>query len=154
MLNARVAAGVPFGATGTVAIIAGGVVAAVVAYHPTQHLVWMVAYLVLVVGVMQWVFGIGQAWLAAAAPTRGVAWGQWGLFNLGSVAVIGGTFDDSTRTVTVGTVLFALAIGWFLYGVRHGRHRGWCRAYQVLLALILVSACIGLVISAVSNAAA
>lgn len=154
MLNPRVAAAAPFAITGGAAIVAGGAIAAAVAYHPTQHLIWMVAYLVLVVGVMQCVFGVGEAWLAASEPATRTTWGQWLLFNLGNAAVIGGTFCDSTTIVAAGTAAFALAVAWFLYGVRHCRHRGWCRAYQVLLALILVSACIGLVISAVSNGAA
>lgn len=154
MLNTRSGAALPFAATGGAAIIAGGAIAAAVAYHPTQHLIWMVAYLVLVVGVMQCAFGAGEAWLAASVPEPRLAWGQWTLFNVGNAAVIGGTFCDSTAIVAAGTVAFALAVAWFLYGVRHCRHHGWCRAYQVLLALILVSACIGLVISAVSNGAA
>ncbi|MGH8148173.1 MAG: hypothetical protein ACREPY_17815 [Rhodanobacteraceae bacterium] len=151
MLNRRVAAAAPFGALGTAAIVAGGAIAAAIAYHPTEHLVWMVAYLVLVVGVMQWVFGAGEAWLAECAPGGAMIWGQWALFNLGNAGVIGGTLCDRTDVVAAGTLLFALAIAWFLYGVRRSRQRGWGIAYRTLLALILLSACTGLVISAVSN---
>lgn len=151
MLNRRVAAAAPFAALGTAAILAGGATAAAIAYHPTEHLVWMVAYLVLVVGVMQWLFGAGEAWLAERAPDGATIWGQWALFNLGNAGVIGGTLCDRTNVVAAGTLLFALAIAWFLYGVRRSRLRGWGIAYRILLALIFLSACIGLVVSAASN---
>ncbi|HJP98462.1 MAG TPA: hypothetical protein VJ862_07875 [Rhodanobacteraceae bacterium] len=154
MLNARVAAAAPFVALGAAAILAGGATAAAIAYHPTEHLVWMVAYLVLVVGAMQWVFGAGQAWLADRPPPPGAAWGQWVLFNLGNAGVIGGTLCNRTGIVAAGTLLFLVSIGGFLYGVRHGRRRGWGIAYRILLALIFLSACVGLGISAVSHGSA
>jgi len=153
MLSGRVAATAPFVALGAASILAGGATAAAVAYHPTEHLVWMVAYLVLVMGAMQWVFGAGQAWLAERPPPIGMAWGQWVLFNLGNAGVIGGTLCNRTGIVAAGTLLFVAAIGWFLYGVRHSRRRGWGIAYRVLLALIFLSAGIGLGISFVSHPA-
>jgi hypothetical protein len=151
MLSGRAAATAPFAALGAAAILAGGATAAAIAHHPTEHLVWMVAYLVLVVGAMQWVFGAGQAWLAVRPPPFGVVWGQWVLFNLGSAGVIGGTLCNRTVIVAAGTLLFVAAIGWFLHGVRHSRRHGWGIAYRVLLALIFLSACVGLGISAVSH---
>lgn len=153
MLSRRVAAGAPFAVLGAAAIVAGGATAAGIAYHPTEHLVWMVAYLVLVVGVMQAVFGAGQAWLAERPPAPGVAWGQWILFNLGNAGVIGGTFANRTGVVAAGTLLFVVAIAWFLHGVRRCRRRGWGAAYRILLGLIFLSACIGLGISAVGHPA-
>ncbi len=120
-----------------------------IARHPTQHLVWMVAYLVLVVGVMQCVFGAGQAWLAEHPPGARRVWGQWVLFNLGNAGVIGGALCNRTGVVAVGTVLFVAALAWFFVGVRRARIRAWGVAYHVLLGLILVSACVGLVLSAV-----
>lgn len=151
MLNPRVAAAAPFAVTGTAGIVAGGAIAAAIAYHPTEHMVWMVAYLVLVVGVMQWLFGVGQAWLAASIPRPRASWGQWLLFNLGNAGVIGGTLANRTGVVAVASVLFVCALCWFLVGVRHTRQRGWSIAYRVLLVLVLLSAGIGLVISAASN---
>lgn len=151
MLNPRVASAVPFAALGTAAIVAGGAVAAAIAYQPTEHLVWMVAYLVLVVGVMQWIFGAGQAWLAVSVPSARAIWGQWLLFNLGNAGVIGGTLANRTGVVAAASVLFVCALGWFLFGVRRIRQRGWGTAYRVLLIMVLLSAGIGLVISAKSN---
>lgn len=151
MLNRRIAAGAPFVVLGGLAIIGAGATAAAIAYHATEPLVWMVAYLVLVVGVMQMVFGAGQAWLAERVPGSGVAWCQWVLLNLGNAGVIGGTLGHRTGLVALGTLLFVLALAWFLFGVRCCRRFGWGIAYRVLVALILVSSGIGLVISAVSN---
>lgn len=151
MLNARVAAAAPFAVVGTAAIIAAGGIAAAIAWHPTEHLVWMVAYLVLVAGVMQWVFGVGAAWLAADPPGRGAMWATWGLFNVGNAGVIGGTLCSHTGVVAIATVLFVLALAGFLSTVRRSRHHGWAVAYRVAVVLILLSAATGLVLSALSN---
>ncbi len=153
MLSRRAAAVAPFLAFGAAAIVAGGATAAAIAYHPTEHLVWMVAYLVLVVGAMQGVLGSGQAWLAEGPPPARIVWSQWALFNLGNAGVVGGTLCNRTGIVAAGTLLFVAAIGWFLYGVRHCRRRGWGIAYRALLALISLSALIGLGISAMSHPA-
>ena len=147
MLNPRAVAALPFVALGVAAVIAGGATAAAVAYQPTEHLVWMVAYLVLVVGVMQCAFGAGQAWLAQDPPPGRVTWGQWGVFNLGNAGVSAGTLGDRFGLVAGGTLLFVLAIAWFLYGVRAVRWRGWGIAYRVLVGLIFASSLVGLVIS-------
>lgn len=65
--------------------------------------------------------------------------------------MVGGTLCNRTAIVAAGALLFVAAIGWFLYGVRHSRRRGWGIAYRLLLALIFLSACAGLAISAASN---
>ncbi|MEO6972399.1 MAG: hypothetical protein ABI135_03120 [Rhodoferax sp.] len=151
MLNPRAVAALPFVAVGIAAVIVGGATAAAVAYQPTEHLVWMVAYLVLVVGVMQCAFGAGQAWLAQDPPSGRVTWWQWGLFNLGNAGVIAGTLGGRFGLVAGGTLLFAVAIAWFLYGVRAVRWRGWGMAYRALVGLIFASSLIGLVISTGAN---
>ena len=150
-LNRRTVAALPFMVSGLAAIIAGGGTAAAIAYHPTEHLIWMVAYLVLVVGVMQGAFGAGQAWLAQDPPHPHVAWYQWALYNLGNAAVIVGTLDDRFDLVAAGTVLFAVAIAWFLFGIRTARWRYWGIGYRVLLGVVFATSLIGLVISRVAN---
>lgn len=149
---ARLTTCLPFVVLGIVAIVSGGVIAAAIAHQPSRSLVWMVAYLVLVVGVVQIVFGAGQAWLAARVPTRSTTWGQWLVFNVANACVIVGTLCNSTDLVALGTVAFVLALAWFLWGVHRCRHGGWGIAYRVLLALMLVSANVGLVLSVVSHA--
>lgn len=147
MTPQRLHAAAPFAILGGLAIVAGGGVAAASAHAPSQPLVWMVAYLVLVVGVAQMVFGTGQAWLAEVAPARATIWTQWWVLNLGNAGVIGGTLWRRPGLVTLGTLLFVAAIGWFLVATGHSRHRRWGLAYRVLLGLLLASACIGVALS-------
>ncbi|HEU4857129.1 MAG TPA: hypothetical protein VFS86_07495 [Rhodanobacteraceae bacterium] len=137
----------PFVVTGAVAIIAGGFIAAGVARRPLQHLVWMSAYLVLVAGIAQIVFGAGQAWLPTRlAGTRWIA-AEWGIFNLGNAGVITGTLMGSFPLVLVGTLLFAVGIALFLLGTHAANRRGWLLGYRVLLGLIFLSSLVGLALS-------
>lgn len=148
-MDERRRAWVPFVVTGGAAIIAGGLVAAAVARQPVQVLVWMSAYLVLVVGVAQIAFGAGQAALAARVPS--VRWiaGEWLVFNLGNAGVITGALRGSFAMVCAGTLLFATAIALFLWHARGGSRRGWLLAYRILLALIFASSLVGLGLSVV-----
>lgn len=150
VLNARARAGKPFVVLGVLAIIAGGLVSGATAHEPSRFLMWLVAYLVLVVGAMQIVFGAGQAWLAVRLPGFGVIWGQWVVFNLGNAGVILGTYLQDTALVALGTLLFALALLWFLYATRQNRWRVWGVAYRALLGLLFLSSCVGVVLSIVS----
>lgn len=81
----------PFAWLGIAAVITGGLVAAAVAHAPVQKLVWMSAYLVLIVGVAQIVFGAGQAALSSPVASPGWIAGEWIVFNLGNAGVIAGT---------------------------------------------------------------
>lgn len=136
-----------FTATGSAAIIAGGLVAAAVAHRPTEPLVWMSAYLVLVVGVAQWVFGLGQAWLSADAPKTAWLASEWIIFNLGNTGVIAGTLADLPSLVVAGTVLFIVAIALFLVSTRGNAHPRWLAGYRVLLGLIFLTSLTGLVLA-------
>ena len=120
--------------------------AAAVAHRPTQRLVWMSAYLVLIVGVAQIVFGAGQAWLSEHAPSLGWVAGEWVVFNLGNAGVIAGTLAGSFGLVMAGTALFAVGIALFLLGAR-GTRGGWLLGYRVLLGLIFLSSLVGLALS-------
>ncbi|MGH8182271.1 MAG: hypothetical protein ACREPH_01260 [Rhodanobacteraceae bacterium] len=145
----------PFVLLGGTAIIAGGLLAAVVglpgaaatANLPLRHLAWASAYLVLIVGVAQIVFGAGQAWLPARVPAAGWVAGEWIVFNLGNAGVIAGTLFGSFALVCVGTLLFAAGIALFLLGARGARRGGWLVGFRVLLGLIFVSSLIGLALS-------
>lgn len=140
----------PFKAFGAAAIIAAGFIAAAIAYHSTEHLVWMIAYLVLVVGVVQYVLGAGQERLADKKPSGLAIGGQWLVLNLGNAGVIGGTLLGSFVAVVIGTVLFAAAMVWFLWCTRGGA-TGWLRrGYRVLALFMLASSLVGLVVSFVA----
>lgn len=144
---ARWRAARPFAALGGAAILAGGLVAAAVARHPAEHPVWASAYLVLVAGAAQIVFGGGQAWLSERLPSTGWIAGEWIVFNLGNAGVIAGTVLGSFRTVLAGTVLFAAGIVAFLLGTRGPVRSGWLAAYRILLGLIFLSSLAGLALS-------
>ncbi|HEX7380853.1 MAG TPA: hypothetical protein VF265_01735 [Nevskiaceae bacterium] len=147
-------AAAPFVITGTLAIVAGGLVAAAVAHRPVQPMVWMSAYLVLIVGVAQFAFGTGQAWLTreASLVTLLIA-AQWLVFNLGNAGVIVGTLTRSYPLVVAGTILFAVGIALFLVGTRHAHAGSGLYAYRTVLGLIFLSSLVGLALSARTHGA-
>lgn len=133
---------------GVVGVITGGLVAAAVAHAPTSATVWLAAYLVLVVGVAQLALALGQALLtsAAAVDTARIRF-QSLLFNLGSLGVMAGTVGGSFLLVVAGTLLFFGALGAFLPAV-HGIRRDYAaQAYRALIALLAISALVGLLLS-------
>jgi hypothetical protein len=148
----RINSALPFLLVAVLAILGGGVVAAAMAHAPSRKLLWTVAYLVLVVGAVQAVFGAGQALLATRALSVSARVAEWAMFNLGSAGVIGGTWWSSRPLLWVGTLLFAASLAVFLFATRGGR-RGWAiLAYRTLLVLIGGSAVVGLVLGTVRAA--
>ncbi|HET6633378.1 MAG TPA: hypothetical protein VFG73_11840 [Rhodanobacteraceae bacterium] len=147
--RARLSAAAPFVVVAALAMFAGGLVAAAIAHAPGQRLVWMVAYLVLVVGMAQAALGAGQAWLAAAAPSPRLVTAQCAVFNAGNLGVIAGTLLSLLPLVAVGSALFAIGLGLFLVGLR-GSRRGWpllvCR---LVVAISCAGAVVGLALSIV-----
>lgn len=145
-------AAAPFTWLGTAAIVGAGLVAAAIAHSPTQPLVWMVAYLVLVVGVVQCVLGEGQARLAWEPPAASMVWSQWLLFNLGNAGVIGGTLARHFGLVAGGTVLFAVALAWFALKAWRGRRGAGRVGYLLLVLAMLASSLVGIFLSAMQGA--
>lgn len=146
--NERLATAMPFLIVAALATVGAGVVAAVAAHAPSQPLVWMVAYLVLVVGVAQAALGSAQAWLSLSPPPMVFRVTEFVLFNAGNASVIGGTLCSSWPIVLTGTLLFVAALAMFLYSSR-GSLGGWLtHAYRLLLTLLFASSLVGLVLSA------
>lgn len=133
-------------ALGVAAIIAGGLIAAAVAHRPAEHPVWTSAYLVLIVGVAQIVFGAGQAWLPERLPSMGWIASEWIVFNLGNAGVVAGTVFRSFPMVLAGTALFAAGIAAFLLGTR-GPRSAWLLGYRLVLGLIFLSSLAGLALT-------
>jgi hypothetical protein len=139
---------VPFGSLGLAAVIAGGLIAAATARAPSETLVWLVAYLVLIVGVAQIALGVGQYWLAGRAPERTGLWGEFAAFNLGNAGVIVGTLIDVAPLVDAGGVLVVVALILFLMGGRGASRGGGLRhLYRFLILLLLISVPIGLLLA-------
>lgn len=140
-------ASAPFKVLGTLSIIAAGLIAAAIAYQPTKPLVWMVAYLVLVAGVVQYVLGATQATLATRELTATTIWGQWILLNLGHAGVIAGTLAASLTTLTGGTILYDLAMLWMGLSVRNGKPGPARIGYWLLVLAMLASSFTGIVLT-------
>ncbi|MDO5710133.1 MAG: hypothetical protein Q4P32_00120 [Micrococcales bacterium] len=138
----------PFVGVGLAAVVAGGLIAAAIAHAPTEPLVWLVAYLVLVVGVAQAGLGIGQFWLADHLLTPARLWAQFTLYNLGNAGVIAGTLLNLPLLVDAGGVLLAVALIGFIVGSRGAGDLGTLRwLYRILIVLLLISVLIGLLLA-------
>ncbi len=104
---------------------------------------WLVAYLVLVVGVAQSALAGGQAWLAPSRLKPVLLASEWGLFNAANSLVIAGTLLGHPGWVHVGTLVLIAALALFLRGVRHAA-AGWpVRVYRMLVVLLGGSALVG-----------
>ncbi len=138
----------PFTLLGVMAIVAGGLLAARISGRPIPVLVWLVAYLVLVVGVAQFALGWGQARLAARLPPYLVAL-EWLIFNLGNAGTVAGTLAGLYRMTIAGSILVAIAMPLFTWGlIGSRRHPLWQIPYYALAALIFASAIAGIILAA------
>lgn len=147
----RLSVALPFLVVAAIAIIGAGLVAAASAHAPSQPVVWMVAYLVLVVGTAQAALGVAQAWCSLVPPSTGFRMTQFLLFNAGNVGVIGGTLYAYWPVVLAGSVLFTMALTMFLYSSWKSR-RGWpIHVYRLLLASLFVGAAVGTALSAIRH---
>lgn len=143
----------PFVLLGIAGVIAGGLVSALTATAPTGQIAWLVAYLVLVVGVAQIGLGTGQAWLAARPLGGGLLVTEFLGFTFGNAGVAAGTMLSLPILVDVGGVLLVVSLALFFWGVRRSVRGGWLRyLYRALVVLLLVSVPIGLVLAQIRAA--
>ena len=149
--NERLSAAIPFLIVAALAIVGGGLVAAAVAHAPSQPLIWMVAYLVLVVGTAQAALGMAQAYLSLSPPSPTFRMTEFVLFNAGNISVIGGTLCSSWPVVLAGTALFSTALAMFLYSSWKSRGGWLIHVYRLLLTILFAGAAVGLVLSAVRH---
>lgn len=144
----------PFVAIGILGVLAGGLVAAVTGPLDLQRGSWAAAYLVLVVGVAQAVFGMGRAWLPADGTATGARVGlEVGAWNVGSLVVVVGTLLAQTWLVVVGSGLLVVALVSWAAAVRRSR-RGWrpaATAYLLFVAFLAVSVLVGIGLSLSRN---
>lgn len=143
-LRERLRAARWFVITAVLAIIAAGLISALTAHAGSRALMWVVAYLVLVVGIAQGVLGLGQALLPEKPPSARWHLGQWLAFNAGNAGVIAGRWLEWHGLVGFGTALFAFALIGFLISVR-GRGGWMLWLYRGVLWITLLGAATGLV---------
>lgn len=139
----------PFRVIGTAWVIAGGLVAAVTGPLHLEHGSWAAAYQVLVAGVAQNAFGTAQRALAPRRPSARIVTAELIGWNLGSMAVIGGTLIRSPYVVDGGGALLVAALALMIHTVRgKGSRPAWALwLYRTLLVVILVSIPIGLTLA-------
>ncbi|WP_228266515.1 hypothetical protein [Ornithinimicrobium ciconiae] len=144
----------PFVGLALLGVLAGGLVAAVTGPLDLRHGSWAAAYLVLVVGVAQAVFGAGRAWLPAVAtvpPPRLLL--ELAAWNVGSLAIIAGTVLDQVWLVVAGSVLLVGALASWAAAVRTFRQeqRPLATAYLLFVAFLILSVVVGIGLSVSRN---
>lgn len=139
---------VPFAVSGGVAIVVGGLVAALTRPLGFAEGSWVAAYLVLVMGVAQIALGVGQSVLAVDVPTRAARWWQVVAFTAGSLAVIGGTLIGSPLVVVAGGAVLVAALALFLLAVRGSTGpSAWLWCHRLFVVLLAASVVVGSVLS-------
>lgn len=134
----------PFLAAGSLAIVAGGLAAAVTGPSDWDHGSWVAAFLVLVAGVAQIGLGAAQAELAPVTPSIGFSGVECASWNAGCLAVMVGTLRSNPLTVSVGSGLLVAGIGMSTFVVRGtGGRRLLLVLYRALLMVLVVSIPIG-----------
>jgi hypothetical protein len=133
----RWVAAAPFGLTGTVCIIGGGLLAAITAHAPSEHSSWAAAYLVLVGGVAQIGLGFGSAALAPSIPSRRARIGIFALWNIGNALVMAGVLVSLNVLVDAGGIALVIALVLALRTIRHSTGPALLRRSYWLLAIIL-----------------
>lgn len=130
---------------GTAAIVAGGLISALTARTTVYHSAWVVAYLVLIVGVSQVALGLGQWRLASSPLGARSAIGLLVLFNLGNAGVILGSLTATTIWVDLGSALLIAALIFFGWTVRSGSRTFVWWLYWAFVVMLAVSVVVGLV---------
>lgn len=134
----------PLLAAGGVAVIVGGLAAAVTGPIDWVHGSWVAAFFVLVGGVAQIGIAIGQAQLAHAAPTVTFVAGECGLWNTSCLMIVAGTLLSAPVIVTIGSGLMVTVLLMSMIAIRgsHGS-RLLVTSYRSLLVVLLASIPIG-----------
>lgn len=141
-------AALPFLALGSVAIIAGGVVAAVTRPLGFEEGSWLAAYLVLVGGVALIGLGTGQALFSPEPPTSTSTSGQLIAWVASSTAVVVGTLTSTPAVTAIGGAVLLVVLVTFVVSVRGSTSTGvaiWL--YRAILLVLVVSIPIGLVLA-------
>lgn len=143
-------------AVGGVAILTGGIIAAVTGPLSLARGSWLAAYLVLVVGVAQYSMGSARRRGQEVTGAR-LGWAQFGLWNAGCLAVMAGTLTSTVVPVWIGSAALLVAVLTAFHVDRqpddeaHPRELFWTFSYRLLLVVLAVSIPVGVVLSVVRN---
>lgn len=139
----------PFRALALLWIVTGGLVAAVTGPFGLEHGSWSAAFQVLVGGVLQGALGIAQHRLVGRPIGRRSLLGLLLAWNLGSLAVIGGTLLTAPLLVDVGGMLLVVALVLMVLTVGRGeRGPRWALwLFRAAIAVTVVSVPVGLVLA-------
>ncbi|HEV7183852.1 MAG TPA: hypothetical protein VGN33_05095 [Leifsonia sp.] len=138
---------------GSACIVAGGLVAAATTPLDLVYGSWSAAYLVLVCGVAQCLFGVVRSELAPAPLTRAGFATEFSFWNLGNAAVIAGTLVNAPLVVDSGGALLVVVL---LMQISHLRYAkpglSWALwLYGIVIAILLLSIPIGLVLAVITT---
>lgn len=131
-------------AVGGAAVVLGGLVAAATGPMGWTKGSWTAAYLVLVMGVAQYVMGLMHP--KDRRPDR-AGWAQLAGWNLGSLLVIGGTLVATPLLVDLGSVLLVVALVLGLRAAWPGRSGLVGHAYRAMLLVLALSIPVGILLS-------
>ncbi len=138
----------PFVVVGGVAIVVGGLVAAVTGPTGFDEGSWLAAYLVLVGGVALIALGFGQASFASRPPSSSTITGQLAAWILSTAVVVAGTLASRPALTAVGGGVLVAVLVSFVASVRGSGTGGrlvWL--YRGTILVLLVSIPIGLVLA-------
>ncbi|GAB3611767.1 hypothetical protein [Humibacter ginsengisoli] len=150
-MNARFA--LTFFLIGSAFVVLGGLVAAVSTPLRFASGPWLAAYLVLVCGVAQCLFGIMRRYVAPS-PMTGVGFPvELVCWNLGNAAVVVGDLVRIPFVVGIGGALLVVMLVLQLLHLRHvaARLRWAAWLYGIVVAVLLVSIPIGIVLAALQR---
>jgi peptidoglycan/LPS O-acetylase OafA/YrhL len=139
-----------FNVVGFLAVAVGGLLAAFSARRPSRLMLWLVAYLVLIEGLVQ--IGLAAGWRQLDMPGSWPTLAAFLIYNLGNAAVIAGRAlkgrtQQAPTLVNLGDALLAAAMLLLAWSVRHAQ-ASWTLAWFLALVLvILISMPIGLLLS-------
>lgn len=126
---------------------AAGLATAIFASSPFAHGAWLIAYLLLVGFLAQFLLGVGQRALfpsdSSCLPPWRVRFAQAGLWNVGVIAVPLGVLSEARLVVVIGSVslLAALTSLWLTAGRDRASWRS--RGYATLLIGMAASVFVG-----------
>ncbi len=138
----------PFIVLAIAAIIVGGLLSAFFAAEPSRIIMWVSAFLVLVLGIGQLTLGTVVRHITGE-PRVTLAAAICALYNLAGFAIIAGTVqkDQFHYLVAIGSGGLWIALLGHMWLTQRSLEASWRGFYYVMMVILLVSTAIGVSIS-------